>query len=619
MRITSAMMMGTYLSNLNGNLNRLSKYLEQESTGKSINKISDDPVKTTLSLSARNKLSSTKRYQENAKAADSRLTEVESAVRELNDIIEDAYQRAVQASNDWLSGGNLAAIAEEIRQLMDETLNIANVTYGDNYLFAGYNSAGNAAGDLPFIVDQNGDLFYNGINMSNEASVEEIADAANSLTGAIAEAGAADALAQSASPSSFQKVIDAVSQVSNTVRKMLGVSGFAVSAARDLVKSSDLSGTETADLLEGAANLSDTAVSEAKDALAVAENAVAAAQAAAESVEAAYAAWQAAKGTDGESDAFAAYTDAQAAAEAATAAAQTASGELMNKAGAMQASIDGIHHTITSCGELYEAYNAVSEAKTKGADLLANGDYAGVAAQTSHAANAAGAAIAAVQKLASVADETGATALYTSLTAAIAATQTAALEASDAAALVTDDVTAAAAQAKTEALETAITDLQSLLGGYSALSAASAGLDRQSEDVLSFLVGPSQTMEVSVPGTDLMGRGKENLYVILSGLHQALSNGADADEINDYIKKLQDRQDSSLALEAKLGAQMHGIDMMLARYTKNIKNYTQMKSDAEDADLAEVITNYTTAQTVYNAALAAGSKIIQTSLLDFLR
>jgi hypothetical protein len=37
-------------------------------------------------------------------------------------------------------------------------------------------------------------------------------------------------------------------------------------------------------------------------------------------------------------------TDAQAAAEAATAAAQTASGELMNKAGAMQASIDGIHH-----------------------------------------------------------------------------------------------------------------------------------------------------------------------------------------------------------------------------------------------------------------------------------
>ncbi len=40
-------------------------------------------------------------------------------------------------------------------------------------------------------------------------------------------------------------------------------------------------------------------------------------------------------------------------------------------------------------------------------------------------------------------------------------------------------------------------------------------------------------MEVSVPGTDLMGRGKENLYVILSGLHQALSTGADADEIND--------------------------------------------------------------------------------------
>jgi flagellin-like hook-associated protein FlgL len=36
MRITSSMVSNSYLYNLNGNLNRLTKYLEQQSTGKAI-------------------------------------------------------------------------------------------------------------------------------------------------------------------------------------------------------------------------------------------------------------------------------------------------------------------------------------------------------------------------------------------------------------------------------------------------------------------------------------------------------------------------------------------------------------------------------------------------------
>ena len=74
-----------------------------------------------------------------------------------------------------------------------------------------------------------------------------------------------------------------------------------------------------------------------------------------------------------------------------------------------------------------------------------------------------------------------------------------------------------------------------------------------------------------------------------------------------------------LSLGAQVGAKMSRLDSLSARYEANVLNYTGMKSDAEDADLAAVITNYTTAQTVYNAALSAGSEIIQTSLLDFLR
>jgi flagellar hook-associated protein 3 FlgL len=44
-----------------------------------------------------------------------------------------------------------------------------------------------------------------------------------------------------------------------------------------------------------------------------------------------------------------------------------------------------------------------------------------------------------------------------------------------------------------------------------------------------------------------------------------------------------------------------------------------MKSENEDADLAEVITNLKMEETVYRASLASGSRIMQQSLVDFMR
>ena len=120
MRITNNMMSGNYLYNLNGNLNRLSKLLEQESTGKAINGISDDPVRTTQSLAARNRLSAVGRYQANIKKADSWLTEIDESVGVLNGIVGDAYELSVRASSDTLNDSDLKAMAEEMAALRDE-------------------------------------------------------------------------------------------------------------------------------------------------------------------------------------------------------------------------------------------------------------------------------------------------------------------------------------------------------------------------------------------------------------------------------------------------------------------------------------------------------------------
>ena len=43
-----------------------------------------------------------------------------------------------------------------------------------------------------------------------------------------------------------------------------------------------------------------------------------------------------------------------------------------------------------------------------------------------------------------------------------------------------------------------------------------------------------------------------------------------------------------------------------------------MLSENEDVDLVDIIIRYSSAETVYNASLSAASKLVQTSLLDFL-
>ena len=48
-------------------------------------------------------------------------------------------------------------------------------------------------------------------------------------------------------------------------------------------------------------------------------------------------------------------------------------------------------------------------------------------------------------------------------------------------------------------------------------------------------------------------------------------------------------------------------------------NVSQSLSDVEDIDLPQTITDLQLQQTAYQAALAAGARVVQPSLIDFLR
>ena len=151
-------------------------------------------------------------------------------------------------------------------------------------------------------------------------------------------------------------------------------------------------------------------------------------------------------------------------------------------------------------------------------------------------------------------------------------------------------------------------------------------------DLLHFDVGPGISMPVTINGIDMvMFTTKEpngpdtivrNTFDVLQEIYMAINSNPDevsTDELTLMIKTLQDAQNHLLAKTAEIGGRQRRLELLEARYEQDNLNYETMRSDAEDVDMAEVIMYLKMAEAVYQAALSAGARVIQPSLMDFLR
>ncbi|MEL7608385.1 MAG: flagellar hook-associated protein FlgL [Bacillota bacterium] len=140
----------------------------------------------------------------------------------------------------------------------------------------------------------------------------------------------------------------------------------------------------------------------------------------------------------------------------------------------------------------------------------------------------------------------------------------------------------------------------------------------QNDQNLQLEIGFGLKTDVSMPGTKLLGTGDDNIYAVLDGLYKALKNGGSPQEIAGYSSKLQNAQSDVLSLAAEIGGRSNRLDLVNKRYDDDILNYTEMKSNVEDVDAAEIIMQYKMAEFTYLAALKTGNSIIQPSLVDYL-
>lgn len=117
----------------------LVKTQQQISTGKKVNKPSDDPVAAARILKLNQEVKRIETYERNANLADNRLKQEESTLASAVDIIQRVRELTVQAGNGSLSANDRQSISSELKERLGQLANVANTRDASGeYIFSGF-------------------------------------------------------------------------------------------------------------------------------------------------------------------------------------------------------------------------------------------------------------------------------------------------------------------------------------------------------------------------------------------------------------------------------------------------------------------------------------------------
>ncbi|HHX01621.1 MAG TPA: flagellar hook-associated protein FlgL [Firmicutes bacterium] len=137
MRVTNNTLINNMMRHLNRGLSRLDRYQQQLASGKQVLKPSDDPAGVISILELRSSLVENDQLLKNVGNALSWLESVDTVLGSVTNVLQRAKELTVYAATGTLQADDRQAIMEEVKQLFDNVLELANSTHGGKHLFAG--------------------------------------------------------------------------------------------------------------------------------------------------------------------------------------------------------------------------------------------------------------------------------------------------------------------------------------------------------------------------------------------------------------------------------------------------------------------------------------------------
>ena len=187
MRITQTMLQNNMLKNLFNSQAQMNKYLTQINTGKKISRPSDDPVVAMKGMNYRTQVTEVEQYRRNASEVWNWMDHSDDALDKATKAIQRMEYLAVQAANDTYDEEERKSIAQEVRQLQEQLVELANTNVNGKHIFNGTNTdqkpVNSEAGDEGYEVTFDPDTLHpvkvevsKGIQLEVNVSPEEIFD-----------------------------------------------------------------------------------------------------------------------------------------------------------------------------------------------------------------------------------------------------------------------------------------------------------------------------------------------------------------------------------------------------------------------------------------------------------
>jgi flagellar hook-associated protein 3 FlgL len=209
---------GQYFDNTTSQLttlqNSLSKTETQLSTSLNIVNPSDAPDKASLVNKLNTQISQQNDYTTSLQTLQTTLQTQDTALQNVSSVLTQMKELMTQAANDTTSVSDRATIAQQLTQLRDQVLSIANTKDSDgNYIFAGSKVATtpfstNAAG----VIDYSGDQQRNLVPVGNSLSLQSNTPGSD----AFVRVDRSDGKGGTIGVGFFQSLGDAISAVSSS-------------------------------------------------------------------------------------------------------------------------------------------------------------------------------------------------------------------------------------------------------------------------------------------------------------------------------------------------------------------------------------------------------------------
>jgi len=136
-----------------------------------------------------------------------------------------------------------------------------------------------------------------------------------------------------------------------------------------------------------------------------------------------------------------------------------------------------------------------------------------------------------------------------------------------------------------------------------------------------YLVSDVDTVTINTPGSEVFqpnGEGaSDDVFVILTEL-RAAHEQSDFDALHTQEERLREAILHVADVNAGVGNRINHLESIGEDLDATVLSYEAQRSELADADIAEAIVEYNTAENIYQAALASTARILQFSLVDFI-